>query len=418
MSFLSLQQAFKTSIKALKANKVRSFLTMLGIIIGVSSVIIIMSLGSGAQSLIISQIEGLGSNLINISPGKSDDKGPPTSVLGIVVTSLNMDDFNSIEKEKDFLGISSLTAYVSGVGTLSYMGSFYDTSIEGVTADYLLTEGGDLSAGYFFTKADNESFSRLVVLGHTVKEELFGDNNPLGQKIKVKNQSFTVIGVLEERGQVAFNNFDDTVFIPLNTMQRNIAGINYLNSINIRAEDSVDIDELIKNVETILRDNHNISDQSGDSDDFSVRSLSDLLDLVTTITDALRYFLALMAGLSLIVGGIGIMNIMLISVNERTREIGVRKAVGASNKNIISQFLMESIFLTLIGGIIGIVLGIIISWLISIVICSLGYDWAFVVGPFSIFLAVTVSALVGLVFGIYPAKKASKLQAVEALSYE
>jgi putative ABC transport system permease protein len=201
-------------------------------------------------------------------------------------------------------------------------------------------------------------------------------------------------------------------------MQRHIAGINYLNSINIRAEDSTDINDLNSNIEKILRDNHNILDQSGDSDDFSVRSLSDLLDLITTVTDALKYFLALMAGLSLIVGGIGIMNIMLISVNERTREIGVRKALGASNKNIISQFLIESIFLTSIGGFIGIILGIIISWLLSVIITTLGYDWVFTVSFWSIFMAVVVSGLIGLIFGIYPAKKASKLEPVEALNYE
>ncbi len=418
MNFASLKQAFRTSIKSLASNKIRSFLTMLGIIIGVASVIVIMSIGSGAQSLIISQIEGLGSNLISITPGKSDDQGPPTSVLGIVISSLKLSDLRAIEREKDFLGIKSLTAYVSGSGRVSWQSNFYDTNLEGVSETYLDTEGGELVSGRFFTGEEDNSLSRVVVLGHTVKEELFADSEALGQRIRIDRQTFSVIGVLKERGQVAFRDYDNIIFLPVQTMQKNILGIDYLNMINIKTYDSVDTDFVISEVEKILRDNHGITDQSGGEDDFTVRGLSELLDLVTVITDALRYFLALMAGLSLIVGGIGIMNIMLISVNERTREIGLRKAIGASNKNIIKQFLLESIFLTLIGGVIGVFLGIFLSWIISVVINILGYSWVFVVSPLSLVLAISISVLVGLVFGIYPAKKASRLEPVEALSYE
>ncbi len=418
MNYLSFKQAIRTSIKALLTNKVRSFLTMLGIVIGVASVIIIMSLGAGAQSLILGQVQSIGSNVVSITPGKSEDDGPPTSVLGIVVTSLTLDDLKSIEKVKDTIGVDSAVAYVNGVGTLNYRNNSYGTSLEGVTQDYLAVEGGNLSSGRFFTKEETDNISKVVILGNTVKQELFGDSDAIGKRIKIKKQVFEVVGVLEERGQVSFQNYDDKVLLPIKTMQKVLVGIDYVNVISFKANENFAIDSVISEVETILRDNHSIKDQTGASDDFSVRSITELLDLITSVTDALKYFLTLMAGLSLIVGGIGIMNIMLISVNERTREIGVRKALGASNKNIISQFLVEAIFLTSIGGFIGIILGIIISWLLSVIITALGYDWVFAIGFWSLFMAVVVSGLIGLIFGIYPAKKASKLEPVEALNYE
>jgi putative ABC transport system permease protein len=391
---------------------------MLGIVIGVASVIVIMSLGAGAQSLILGQVQSIGSNVVSITPGKSEDDGPPTSVLGIVVTSLTLDDLKSIEKVKDAIGVDSVVAYVDGVGTLNYKNNSYGASLEGITQDYLAVDGGNLSSGRFFTKEETDNISKVVILGSTVKQELFGDSDAIGKRIKIKKQVFEVIGVLEERGQVSFQNYDDKVLLPIKTMQKILVGIDYVNVISFKTNETFDINSVISEVEIILRDNHNIKDQTGASDDFSVRSITELLDLITSVTDALKYFLTLMAGLSLLVGGIGIMNIMLISVNERTREIGVRKALGASNKNIISQFLVEAIFLTSIGGFIGIVLGIIISWLLSVIITALGYDWVFAVSFWSLFMAVVVSGLIGLIFGIYPAKKASKLEPVEALNYE
>lgn len=255
-----------------------------------------------------------------------------------------------------------------------------------------------------------------MVLGSTVASELFGGNDAIGQKIKVKNQTASVIGVMKERGQVGFQNYDDLVLSPLFFAQKEIAGINYLSAIRVKVDNADNIDESMEMIAQTLRERHDLSGPS--DDDFSVRSFRDALDLVTNITDALRYFLAAMAALSLLVGGIGIMNIMLVSVTERTREIGLRKALGATNRQVLSQFLFEAIALTLIGGLIGLLSGGLLSYLSALIVRSLGYRWDFVISAFSIFIAVGLSALIGIIFGYYPARRASRLSPIDALRYE
>ncbi len=403
------------SVAALLANKARSFLTMLGIIIGVGAVVLIMSIGAGAQSLILDQIKSLGSNLVGVLPGKSESNGPPTSVMGVVITTLNFSDLEAIKKLPNVVAASG---YSRGVATLSYRDNSYDTNLNGTTADYLSVDGGDLEAGRFFTSDEERNLSRVVVLGSTVKTELFGDSEALGQRIKIKNQVFEVIGVMKPRGQVAFQNYDDQVILPIITLQKLITGVDYLGYIRIKVDADKNVDYVISETESLLRERHNISDLSGANDDFSVRSMAQALDMVTSITDALKYFLIAMAAISLIVGGIGIMNIMLISVSERTREIGLRKAVGANNQNIRMQFLLESATMTLIGGIIGVLGGIIVSFLVYLLVNYLGYHYSWIITPFSIILALIVSAAVGIIFGLYPAISASKLDPVEALNYE
>ncbi len=412
------KQCVRVSVIALLANKVRSFLTMLGIIIGVGAVIVIMAVGAGAQSLILAQVASLGTNLIGVLPGKADNEGPPASAMGIVITTLTYDDVLALRKKKNVPNIIEVVGYTKGIGTVSWDSHSYDTNLSGCTVGYMEVEGGELDRGRFFTEDEERSMARVAVLGSTVKNELFGPSEAVGQRIKIKKHTFEVIGVQKERGTVAFQDYDDQVFLPLKTMQKLIAGVNHLAMIRAKIDSEVNVEQAINDVALTLRDQHNIDDPTGDSDDFTVRSAAQALDMITTVTDALRYFLAAMAALSLIVGGIGIMNIMLVSVNERTREIGLRKAVGANNFNIMSQFLMEAVTVTIIGGIVGIIGGALISYIISVGANFLGYDWAFVVSFLSIILAVGVSMLIGLIFGLYPARKASKLEPIQALRYE
>lgn len=391
---------------------------MLGIIIGVGAVIVIVSVGAGAQSLILSQVKSLGSNLVGILPGKSENNGPPASVLGIVITTLTYDDALAINDKKNVPNVLDIVAYTKGVGTLTWGSNTYDTNISGSTVGYLDVEGGEVDSGRFFTSEEERNLARVVVLGSTAKTELFGDSDPVGQRIKINKTAFEVVGVMKRRGTVAFQDYDDQVFIPIITMQKLIAGVNNLGLIRAKVDNQENIPQAISDIQTTLRDRHGITDKTGNSDDFTVQSAATALDLLTTITNALKYFLAAIAGLSLVVGGIGIMNIMLVSVTERTREIGLRKAVGANNLNIRVQFLFEAIIVTFLGGIIGIIGGVAVSYLISVVANYLKYDWAFVVSPYSIILAVVVSVSVGLIFGLYPAIKASKLNPIEALRYE
>ena len=412
----NFRQTAKIVIRSPLGNKTRSFLTMLGIIIGVSAVVLIVSLGAGAQYLILSQVDSFGSDLIAITPGQSDEKGPPAFVFGIKVTSLKEADTLAIKKKHNAPHvIAAVSFYDTNVSAYNRDLS-YDAKLEGISGDYLEVEKAEIELGRFFSNEEINSSSGLVVLGSNVAEELFPGYNPVGQNIRIKNRNLLVIGVFKFRGQAGFSSPDDSIFAPLKFVQKEIAGVNYLNAIKVKVDDEKNINETMEMIKMTLREQHGIDNP--EDDDFTVQSFRDALDAINAITNALKYFLAAMAALSLLVGGIGIMNIMLVSVKERTKEIGLRKALGATGRQVRFQFLLEAVFLTLIGGIIGLIGGAFISFFVSLVIKYLGYEWDFVISFFSIILALGISTLIGIIFGYYPAKQAAKLDPIEALRYE
>ncbi|NTU66573.1 MAG: FtsX-like permease family protein [Candidatus Moranbacteria bacterium] len=413
---MKLSSPIKISYKNLMAAKFRSFLTVLGIIIGVASVIIVMAIGESAQQLIIDQVQGIGVNLIGVLPGAASDKGPPASVFGIVTTTLKIDDMNAILEKRNVPNAVAASGYVSGSAVAKYESNSPTTSYQGVSASFPNIEKVELGAGRFFTSAEDSGLARVAVLGAARAEDLFGNQDPIGKVFTLKDTNFTVIGVFDKRGSSGFSNTDELVYIPLQTAQKLMLGIDYLNFMRIEIDSSDNVDRATADVKLTLRERHRIADPS--DDDFSVRSTAQALSTITNVTNILKYFLTGIAAISLLVGGIGIMNIMLISVQQRIREVGLRKAVGARRRHIIVQFLIESIFITLIGGIIGIILGIMIAFLAAVIINSLGYDWKFMITASSILVATSVSIIIGVIFGLYPARKAARISPMEALRYE
>jgi putative ABC transport system permease protein len=403
----------KLALKSLLVNKGRAFLTMLGIIIGVASVIIIVSVGAGAQSLITNSIKSIGTNLIGVLPGKSSSTGPPASAYGIVITTLTYDDAKEIAKLPHVDGIS---AYARGVGEMSYINRSIDGTFSGITASYPEVENHKVAAGRFFNMDEEQGVARVAVLGDDVKKQLFAEVNPIGEKIKIKDESFTVIGVMERKGASTFGSVDGQVFLPISSAQKLLLGIKHLGFMRIKIDDEKNVNLAMAEVQRLLRYRHKIKDIK--NDDFSVRSMSQALDMFTAITNALKLFLAFIAAISLIVGGIGIMNIMLMAVKERTREIGLRKAIGATPDQIQNQFVVESMVLTGIGGSLGIIVGVLVSYLVFLIAQKLGYSWDFVITLSSVLISFSVSLAVGLIFGLYPARKAAQLHPIEALRYE
>lgn len=400
-------------MKGLVTHKSRSALTVVGIVIGITSIILVMSLGQGAQTLILGQVKGLGATTIITLPGKLS-LGPSTAAQ-TMNDSLKERDLNLLKTKANVPHAKYVMPMVVGAGQAVYGNQVYQVAVFGAGA--LVPQIFNISPdkGYFFSDDDVRSQSQVVVIGYKVKQRLFDGDDAVGQKIRIKNTTFKVIGVLPEKG--SSSQFDDSVFMPYTTAQQYILGTKFYSRLVVEADSQANLTSTVQDIKITLRNSHNITDPL--KDDFSVTTSADIAATLGTITNALTAFLAAVAAISLVVGGIGIMNIMLVSVTERTKEIGLRKALGATNKDILTQFLLEAVILTATGGIIGIILGSGLSYLISLVLRNvLQLDWQFIFPWSAAILGFIMASGVGLVFGIYPANQAARKSPMEALRYE
>ncbi|MCK9467539.1 MAG: ABC transporter permease [Candidatus Absconditabacterales bacterium] len=408
--FLSPQElleSFIMAIYSIATNKMRTFLTMLGVIIGVASVIGMIAMGMGAQKQVTENISSRGANLLSIMPG-GDTRG--------AVRTSNADRRSL--KYEDALELKKLTKYISAVDVIvsrNYQIIFgnrnYNSRVQGATSDFLKVNNFEIETGSFFTEDDNRAKRRVAVIGNTIKNELFPETDPIGQYVKISKQSFQIVGVLKEKGSSGWRDEDEIIVAPILTMQKRLMGIDFVNDINVSLH-SLDIsDEAEKAITAKLRELHEIRPK--DENDFRIRSMADIIEQVNQSMQSFTMLLAGIAVVSLVVGGIGIMNIMLVSVTERTREIGIRKAIGARKIDILSQFLIEALLVSVTGGIIGIMVGYGIS---EIVRMKAGLPTE--VSYNSVMMSFFFSMFVGLFFGFYPARKASKLNPIDALRYE
>jgi putative ABC transport system permease protein len=404
-----LQSSVQIAVRALGANKLRSILTMLGVIIGVGAVVTMVSIGQGARASIAQQVQALGSNLLTVFPGSIGQFGIRQG-LGSVRT-LTVEDADAIAA--GIPAVEAVTAEFSRNAQVVHGSENVNTNVSGVTPDFQEVRNTFVTDGTFFTAADMASRARVAVVGRTVVEDLFGDRAavPIGQTIKINRVTFTIIGVLEEKGATGFNDRDDIILVPLSTAQRRLFGVDFVRAIYVKVRMPEEMDGTLEDVETLLRGRHRI--HPGEDSDFTIRNQADIIATFQGVTQTMTLLLGGIAAVSLLVGGIGIMNIMLVSVTERTREIGIRKAVGATRRDILSQFLVEALVLSLLGGFIGLLLGIAGSGLISRFA-----GWTTLVSPASLVLAVSFAAAVGIFFGIYPAQRAARLDPIVALRYE
>lgn len=411
---MRLRDLLTTSTESLRRNKSRSFLTILGVVIGIASVILMLAIGQSAEGFILNQVADLGSDLIFVEPssGDSAESGPPSP---FIEQTLTLDDATAMEKSGYFLAVSPVLATSTAV-SYAEESKFYQ--IYGVDENYPTIFSQEVKTGRFFDQSDINSYARVVVLGKSVAENLFGDQDPIGREIKIKKNSFRVIGVFGELGSQFFQNLDERVSVPVTTTMRDILGVDYVSYIVARAIG----DTALAKEETrfLLRETHKLDNPNGekDKDNFLVSTQSDAVEIIGSIGSVLSILLASIAAISLLVGGIGIMNIMLVSVTERTREIGLRKAVGATHKEILHQFLVEAVLLTALGGFIGIVLGIVTSLSSALIIGQFVDGWDPNIPINGVVLGFLVSTFVGIVFGIYPARHAARLDPIEALRYE
>ncbi|MDP1833679.1 MAG: ABC transporter permease [Candidatus Moranbacteria bacterium] len=411
--------SIKLAIKNLRANLGRTVLTLVGIVIGITSVIVIMSSGQGVKNFVLGQVSSFGNDVIQIevkvpATGKTSAQNAIGQAQGIQITTLKEGDADAIAKLPNVAGLYTAN-YTQEIA--SYQNTKKRTLIFGASAGVPdIDPGVKVAEGSFFTDDDNRSLAQVVVIGPDIAQTFFGTDEALGKKIKIRNQNYKVIGILEKRGTISMINFDELIYLPVRTLQKKVLGIDYLRNIFIKVNDQNLLDVTVADLTDTMRREHGITDPN--KDDFSVTSLKEAQEIVATVFNTINILLLALTSISLVVGGVGIMNIMYVAVVERTFEIGLRKAVGARPKDILRQFLWEAIFITLAGGIVGIALGFLFTFILSYVFSTLGFNLTMIVSTQAIFIAVGFSATVGLIFGYYPARKASLLSPMEALRKE
>lgn len=411
---MDYKELFSESVSTLLLNKMRTGLAMLGIVIGIASVIALLSIGEASQKSITTQIQSLGSNLLTVSPGAQRSSGLVRGAQG-GGTTLTYEDAKALTADESLTAIKTVLPVYSARSQVVYSEANTNTQIYGVTPEYLSARNIEIESGSNISQNDLAGNTNVAIIGPTVLTSLWGDGatsaEAIGQTIRIGTLNFNVIGVTVEKGGSGMSNQDDLIYIPLTTAQKKLFGVKYVSSIIVETESEEVMIQAMNQIGYTLMERHHIKDTT--KADFTIRNQQDMLNTVSSVTGTLTSLLSGVAAISLLVGGIGIMNIMLVTVTERTREIGLRKALGAKDKLIIIQFLMEAVILTFVGGLFGIVFGILIAYIYATTTAGL-----FVVSGSSILLAFIVSSVIGVVFGWYPARKASLLQPIEALRYE
>ncbi|HDY73106.1 MAG TPA: FtsX-like permease family protein [Candidatus Jorgensenbacteria bacterium] len=422
--------SLELALNAFKSNKTRTALAILGVTIGISSIIIVFSAGEGIKSLLADQVESFGADVvqaeIKIPSSKKGYAGERQSAMSLLqgaqVTTMKSDDLKDI---LELPNVADAYGLFMTQEQITYRGEIENTIVWATSASFIDIDQAGVDEGRFFSDAENRSLAQVIVLGSGIKEKLFGDSDPIDRTIRVRNVRFRVIGVMEERGSIMTFNFDDMIYVPVRTLQKRVVGVDYFVNILAKLHNMDFVDETMEEMRGIMRENHNINppDEIRESifdtgkDDFRIVSMVEALEAFDQMYSTITLVLLAIVAISLIVGGVGVMNVMYVIVNERTPEIGLRKAVGAKNNDIMLQFLVESVLITLIGGVVGTVIGILISWGVTVGATSAGFSWNFAIPIEAFVTALLFSVVFGIAFGLYPARKAALMDPIEALQH-